>query len=82
MIDPQQSLINQHIENQRLIDHPVYNGFGWHIKWTKIDGSVETFAVDGADSVSAAQEKAIKWAARNGWTPPKWWQWWRRRDTS
>jgi hypothetical protein len=21
-------------------------------------------------------------AAREGWTPPKWWQWWRHRDAT
>ncbi len=90
MVDPQQSmlnrLLNQQIENQRLSawslpDNPFGVGYGWHIKWTKLDGSIERFSVEGAPSLEEAQRQVEEWATRNGWTPPKWWQWWRWRDT-
>lgn len=42
----------------------------------------ETIAIDGHGRTE--EEALVDWrqnADAAGWTPPRWWQWWRRRDS-
>lgn len=55
--------------------------YGQEVIWTRFDGSVERFAVEGCATIAEAQTKAFWFAAKSGWTTPKWWQWWRWGDT-
>ena len=50
--------------------------YGFDIKW----GST-TFGVSGCTTRVAAIQEAITFAKSNGWTPPRWWQFWRWMDT-
>jgi hypothetical protein len=29
---------------------------------------------------ACTREEAVEAAQQGGWTPPRWWQWWRRAD--
>lgn len=51
------------------------------VRWTKFDGTTETAAVSGCESEAEARREAFRIARKNGWTPPRWWQWWRWGDT-
>lgn len=42
--------------------------------WTRVTSN-------GKPTPKEAKTEAIGMAVRMGWTPPKWWQWWRRHDT-
>ena len=44
-------------------------------KWTAFDGAKTTLRMSGC-SAKDAQTQALKF----GWTPPRWWQWWRHAD--
>lgn len=55
--------------------------YGQTIRWTRFDGTVTTFGVTDCDSFEEARRKAVEWAESAGWTPPKWWQFWRWHDT-
>lgn len=50
------------------------------VRWTEKSGSVMELCVT-FDSEEAAEENAFESAARWGWTPKRWWQWWRCGDT-
>lgn len=55
----------------------------WHdfeFRWTHRDGSVNTYACMGYGTPEEARRDAERRAIMHGWTPPKWWQWWRRKD--
>ena len=47
---------------------------------TKFNGVESRWTINGCDSLQEAQEKCLEWAKKGGWTPPKWWQWWRWND--
>lgn len=51
-------------------------GYGYRIKWGD-----NSFAVQGQPSPEEAKAMCIEWATKHGWTPPKWWQFWRWGDT-
>lgn len=56
--------------------------YGYRIKWTtswrhNYYSVVECWDFD-QDDVAI---EAVNQAKLNGWTPPKWWQWWRWSDT-
>ena len=50
--------------------------FGYEIKW-----GGNSCSVSGCSSQEEAKEKCVKFAKDLGWTPPKWWQFWRWGDT-
>lgn len=39
------------------------------------------FGVDGCASAALAKMRVIEEMKNDGWTPPKWWQFWRRDET-
>ncbi len=55
--------------------------YGQVVKWTDFDGSVHTLGVDYCNTAEEATQTAFRIAIGAGWTPPRWWQWWRWRDT-
>lgn len=50
---------------------------GQTITWTDFNGTRSSFEATGCVSAQAALREAIAGAKAFGWTPPKWWQWWR-----
>jgi hypothetical protein len=55
--------------------------YGQSITYTRADGSIETITADDCDSPDEAKDAAIQFAATQGWTNPRWWQFWRWGDT-
>jgi len=45
------------------------------IKWGHASFTVRN------QSYAEAKRQCVEWAQKHGWTPPKWWQWWRWKDT-
>ena len=56
--------------------------YGQDITYTDFGGSKTTYGVSGCTTMEEAREQAIDLARGDGWTPPRWWQWWRRGDTT
>lgn len=44
-------------------------------QWTHFDGTREVWSFS-----NFTREEADTAAEQAGWKPPRWWQWWRRRD--
>lgn len=55
--------------------------YGQNITYTDFWGNKTTFGVDGCDTPEEAIAQALELARDDGWTAPKWWQWWRWEDT-
>ncbi|MDE2096884.1 MAG: hypothetical protein KGL39_06515 [Patescibacteria group bacterium] len=55
--------------------------YGQTIMWTDFRGDVTTITYSGFPTIEEARKCVIESAARQGWTPPKWWQYWRWNDT-
>ena len=51
--------------------------YGQKIEWRGLDGSVSAVEVNECESPQEAIDEAIKSAKAFGWSPPRWWQWWR-----
>lgn len=51
------------------------------VKWTDFNGNVTKVEVQGFSSSKEAKTRALESAKEFGWTPPRWWQWWRWNDT-
>ncbi len=51
------------------------------IRWTTFWGA--RTQVSGGDFPSRAEgiRETLAMASASGWTPPRWWQWWRWEDT-
>ena len=56
--------------------------YGFHISYTNFNGCKGSFSVTECDSMIEAVNKTIDFAKQCGWTPPKWWQWWRWGDSN
>lgn len=60
----------------------IMKTYGQSITWTEYGNrSRSTITVDGRKSADQATKDAIDDAVYFGWTPVKWWQWWRANDT-
>jgi hypothetical protein len=55
--------------------------YGQNITYTDFFGNKTTCGVDGCETPEQALREAVELAEGDGWTNPKWWQWWRRGDT-
>lgn len=55
--------------------------FGQQIIWTRRDGTRKVYSVTGRDSWENAQLAVFELARQDGWTYPRWWQYWRWFDT-
>ena len=62
------------IEDERMT-------YGYKIVWHTRD-TTSLVTVEGHKSERAARLACLRAARRFGWTKPKWWQWWRRGDTT
>jgi hypothetical protein len=51
--------------------------YGQTITWHEASGNRSSFTVEGCATPQEALSEAIRCAKSMGWTPPKWWQWWR-----
>jgi hypothetical protein len=51
------------------------------IEWTNRKGEFCSVTVYDHATPGAARHAAINAARELGWTPPRWWQWWRWKDT-
>ena len=57
--------------------------YGQQLVWTPTPCSGTTmYEVNGHATPEAAWDAVARWAAGDGWTPPRWWQWWRWHDTT
>ena len=61
-------------------DNP-YPSWGFEIKWTKRDGVISIASTKGHPNEESARLQALENAKNFGWTPPKWWEYWRWNDT-
>lgn len=55
--------------------------YGQSIAWTPKKGERLEVSVHGRSSPEEAMQDAMHDAEAFGFTPPKWWQWWRWNDT-
>ena len=55
--------------------------YGYDITYTDFWGCSTTCGVSGCPTLEMAKKEALELAESDGWTPPKWWQWWRWNDT-
>lgn len=56
--------------------------YGQEVHWTDVDGSTSKVVVRNCTSHEQAIDLAFRQAKRTGWTPKRWWQFWRWKDTS
>lgn len=63
------------------LSEPAGALYGQIIRWTDFDGSKTTVSVNGFETLEEARAAAVRSAKDSGWTPPRWWQWWRWEDT-
>jgi len=55
--------------------------YGYEISWTpKWGEGMQRIREDGFTSRSEMEQARRETIERIGWTPPKWWQWWRMND--
>lgn len=55
--------------------------YGYSIQWTTFCGGKTSAGVSEMPSPEVAYHEALAFAIRCGWTPPRWWQFWRWSDT-
>jgi hypothetical protein len=56
--------------------------YGQTIRWTdRKNRTITAITVDGRLTAEAALKDAVNEARYFGWTPPKWYEWWRKHDT-
>lgn len=54
---------------------------GRTIRWTGASGDQNEVSVHLCETAEEATSRALNMARKQGWTQPKWWQWWRWNDT-
>src|SRR5678815_2329600 len=55
--------------------------FAQDILWTELSGTTTRVSSGWCDAEDDARQAAKSMAVKMGWTPPKWWQFWRWNDT-
>lgn len=55
--------------------------YGQSVTWTSFWGDVSMVQVDSCENPEDATRFAFTVAKVQGWTPKRWWQFWRWRDT-
>lgn len=56
--------------------------YSYTIRWTKLDGTRHTLTVGWYSRLESARYKCVLLAMKNGWKPPRWWEFWRIGDTT
>ena len=54
--------------------------FGFFMQWSQSDGTKTSAFVCGCDTSDDSIIKCVEVAKSIGWTPARWWQWWRWND--
>lgn len=57
----------------------IYPKYTYRLRFTKFNGDICTYSGSG-NTEEEAKAPVLREAAKDGWTQPKWWQWWRVRD--
>lgn len=55
--------------------------YSYTIKWTLWSGESQTVSERWFDTLEEMEAARRETAKRIGWTPPKWWQYWRWLDS-
>ena len=55
--------------------------WGAEIIWRSCDGSISSASTRGCATREDAWRETLALARGTGWTPPRWWQFWRWHDT-
>ena len=55
--------------------------YGYDITYTELFHGRTTCGVMGHEDLEMAMVEATQLALSDGWTQPRWWQWWRWGDT-
>lgn len=63
-----------------LAESPTGVVYSYGITWTKRDGTVCTTSGTGYYE-REVRKQVLRSVIRQGWTYPRWWQWWRWDDT-
>ena len=58
------------------------NKFGYSVRWKKFDGTLTEVGVSDCPDIETAKKEAFMLAKESGWTPRKWWQWWRWNENA
>ncbi len=63
--------------------HICLLGHGYTLRWTRdwTGQNVSTYHACGYTSREEMETERAKLLLEIGWTPPRWWQFWRSRDT-
>lgn len=56
--------------------------YGQTVKWRGSNGTLSVVRVNNCASAEEARSIAFRDATAFGWTPRKWWQWWRYGEES
>jgi hypothetical protein len=67
--------------HSRLDQSPTGMLCAQSIKWTEFGGNRNEVMTDYHFTPREARKSALRSAIKSGWTPPRWWQWWRWGDT-
>jgi len=51
--------------------------YGYTVKWNERSGTHTEITVSDCPDMETAKREAFASAKESGWTPRKWWQWWR-----
>lgn len=51
--------------------------YGYTVRWKDFDGTLHTVKIIEMRSMEDAKRYAFECAKKQGYTPRKWWQWWR-----
>ena len=60
--------------------HPEPKPYSFTVRQTYFDGSQLWWTVEGCATKEDAYRDAWLKAIRGGWTPPRWWEFWRYND--
>ena len=52
-----------------------------YVSWRHADGTIESIAFGTDLGLQEAINGALALAREHGWTPPRWWQFWRWGDS-
>jgi hypothetical protein len=55
--------------------------YGAELRWTRFLEGTHVWRVSGYPTPEAAWTSVLDSASVAGWTPPRWWEFWRRHDT-
>jgi hypothetical protein len=54
--------------------------YSFTIRWYEFNGTMTAIRAESTLSMGDAISKSFADAKECGWTPPRWWQWWRWKE--